>query len=50
MDLSAHRQQVARSPGILEVAIVGLVDALAHEAVAADIEPADEQSPIRRAC
>src|SRR5271163_4593612 len=50
MDLSAQRQQVARSLGILEAAIGGLVDALAHEAVTADIEPSDDQSPIRRAC
>src|SRR5271170_4145699 len=50
MDLSVHRQQVARSLGILDAAIACLVEALAHETVTADIEPSDEQSPIRRAC
>src|SRR5665213_1255657 len=50
MDLSSQRQQVARSLSTLETGIAGLVNALAHGAVAANLEAADGCTPIRRAC
>src|SRR3984957_5909586 len=51
MDLSAHRQHVARALTALEVAITRLTDALAHTAVTIEVEPTtDPRSPIRRVC
>ena len=50
MDLSSQRQQVARSLSALETGIAGLVTALAHSAVAANLEAADDRTSIRRAC
>ena len=51
MDLSAHRQQVARGLTTLEASIARLTDALAHSSISIDVEPAtDTRSPIRRVC
>jgi hypothetical protein len=51
MDLSLRRQEVARSLGQLEASLARLVAALAHEAVAVQIESTpSEPSAIRLAC
>jgi hypothetical protein len=48
--LSSQRQQVARSLSALETGIAGLVNSLAHSAVAANLEAADDRMSIPRAC
>jgi hypothetical protein len=51
MDLSQHRQAVARGLQALETSIERLSDALAHGAVLSKVEPAiNEGGPIRRVC
>src|ERR1700730_4259120 len=51
MDLSLHRQAVARGLQALEMSIERLSDALAHGAVLSKVEPAiTEGGPIRRVC
>jgi hypothetical protein len=50
MDLSAQRQQVARTLSALERGIEGLVNALAHSTVAVSIEAAADSTPVRRVC
>ena len=53
MDPSADRQQVARTLRALESRIASLVDALSHAAVAANVEPALDESrgsAMRRVC
>jgi hypothetical protein len=51
MDLTAHRQQVARALTALEASIARLTDALAHSSISIEVEPTtDTRSPIRRVC
>jgi hypothetical protein len=51
MDLSLHRQHVARALTALEAAISRLTDTLAHSVISIEVEAAaDERSPIRRVC
>jgi hypothetical protein len=51
MDLTPHRQQVARALTALEASIARLTDALAHSAISIKVEPTtDPHSPIRRVC
>src|ERR1700722_9339202 len=51
MDLPTHRQQVVRALTALEASIARLTDALAHDDVTIEVEPAtDPRSPIRRVC
>jgi hypothetical protein len=51
MDLSTHRQQVARALTALEATIARLTDALAHAVLSIEVEASiDERSPIRRVC
>jgi hypothetical protein len=51
MDLSSHRQSVARALGALETSLDRLVAALAHGAVSIQLEPsASNANAIRRAC
>jgi hypothetical protein len=51
MDLSAHRQQVARALTVLEASLTRLTDALAHATITIEVEPtSDQRSPIRRIC
>ena len=51
MDLSFHRQQVARALSALEAAISRLTDALAHAVISIEVEASpDEGSSVRRVC
>jgi len=51
MDLSKHRQDIARSLSALETSIARLVDALAHQTISIVLEVStDERGPQRRAC
>jgi hypothetical protein len=51
MDLSLHRQHVARGLSALEASLARLTDALTHGIVSVDVDAsADERSPIRRVC
>src|SRR5271156_5013663 len=51
MDLSSHRQNVARALGALEKAIERLIDALAHKPVWITVEAAaNEAVAVQRAC
>jgi hypothetical protein len=51
MDLSFHRQQVARALTALEAAISRLTDALAHAVISIEVEAStDEGNPVRRVC
>jgi hypothetical protein len=51
MDLSVHRQEVARALSDLETRLSRLVAALAHDVVSVELESGtDAESPVRRAC
>jgi hypothetical protein len=51
MNLTTHRQQVARALTALEAPISRLTDALAHSSISIEVEPTtDPRSPIRRVC
>jgi hypothetical protein len=51
VDLSLHRQQVARALSEVEAQLARLVAALAHGIVAAELEPSEAAgSAVRRAC